>query len=259
MKLEILLSVMNLNVKDLDKMNITSACTVINQCKKNKKEKYKNFNIYSYNEIGTSNSRNRGLEHIKEDIIILCDDDVVYNKNYEEKILNEFKNNPKADVIIFNFESPNRKKRKIKKRKRLHIYNSLNYASYNIVFKKDSILKNNIKFDTDFGPGAKYNSGEDSLFIRDLFKNKLKVYSSPEYLGIAYNTTSTWFKGYDKKFFFNKGALFTAINPKIRRTLIFQYLIRHKETLTDIKFKKAIKLMLAGSKDYLNFKRSQNE
>ena len=105
---------MNLNVKDLDKMNITGACTVINQCKKNKKEKYKNFNIYSYNEIGTSNSRNRGLEHIKEDIIILCDDDVVYNKNYEEKILNEFKNNPKADVIIFNFESPNRKKIKIK-------------------------------------------------------------------------------------------------------------------------------------------------
>ena len=105
---------MNLNVKDLDKMNITGACTVINQCKKNKKEKYKNFNIYSYNEIGTSNSRNRGLGHIKEDIIILCDDDVVYNKNYEEKILNEFKNNPKADVIIFNFESPNRKKIKIK-------------------------------------------------------------------------------------------------------------------------------------------------
>ena len=61
MKLEVLLSVMNLNKKDLDKMNITSKCTVINQCGKNKQEKYKNFNIYSYDEIGTSNSRNRGL------------------------------------------------------------------------------------------------------------------------------------------------------------------------------------------------------
>ena len=41
MKLEVLLSVMNLNKKDLDKMNITSKCTVINQCKTNKQEKYK--------------------------------------------------------------------------------------------------------------------------------------------------------------------------------------------------------------------------
>lgn len=31
MKLEVLLSVMNLNKKNLDKMNITSKCTVINQ------------------------------------------------------------------------------------------------------------------------------------------------------------------------------------------------------------------------------------
>ena len=80
---------------------------------------------------------------------------------------------------------------------------------------------------------------------------KLKVYSSPEYLGTVYNKKSTWFKGYNEKFFFNKGALFTAINPKIRHILILQYLIRHKEVLTDIKFKKAYKLMIKGSKEYL--------
>ena len=254
MKLEVLLSVMNLNRKDLDKMNITSKCTVINQCGENKSEKYKNFNIYSYDELGTSNSRNRGLEQINEDIILLCDDDVVYNKDYEKIVLNEFEKNTKADVIIFNYESPNRKKRIIKKRKRLHIYNSLNYATYNIAFRKNSILSNNIKFNPSFGPGAKYNNGSDTLFIRDLFKNKLKVYSSPMYLGTVYNKKSTWFKGYNEKFFFNKGALFTAINPRIRHILILQYLIRHKETLTNIKFKEAYKLMLKGSNEYLNDK-----
>lgn len=254
MKLEVLLSVMNLNKKDLDKMNITSKCTVINQCGKNKQEKYKNFNIYSYDEIGTSNSRNRGLEHITEDIILLCDDDVVYNKNYEKIVLEEFKKNKKADVIIFNFNVKNRKKRIIKKSRRLHIYNSLNYATYNIAFRKDSIINNNIKFNAMFGPGTKFNNGSDTIFIRDIFKNKIKVYSSPEYLGTAYNKRSTWFKGYNEKFFFNKGALFTAINPKIRHLLILQYLIRHKEVLIDIKFMKAYKLMLKGSKEYLNFK-----
>lgn len=251
MKLEVLLSVMNLNKNDLDKMNITSKCTVINQCGKNKQNQYKNFDIYSYDEIGTSNSRNRGLEHITKDIILLCDDDVVYNKNYEKIVLQEFKNNKKADVIIFNFNVKNRKKRIIKKRKRLRIYNSLNYATYNIAFRKNSILNNNIKFNILFGPGAKYNSGEDSLFIRDLFKNKLKVYSSPEYLGTVYNNKSTWFNGYNEEYFLNKGALFTAINPKIRHILILQYLLRHKEVLTDLNFKEAYKIMSNGSKDYL--------
>lgn len=251
MKLEVLLSVINLNIKDLEKMNITSKCTVINQCEKKNYKKYKNFNIYSYDEIGTSNSRNRGLEHITEDIILFCDDDVVYNKDYEKIVLEEFKKNKKADVIMFNFNVKNRKKRLIKKRKRLHTFNSLNYATYNIAFRKDSIINNNIIFNTLFGPGAKYNSGEDSLFIRELFKNKLKVYSCPLYLGTVYNKKSTWFKGYDELYFYNKGALFTAINKGIRHILILQFLLRHKEVLTNINFKEALKLMLKGSESYL--------
>ena len=146
MNLEVLLSIMNLKKEDLDKKNITSKCTVINQCGKENFEKYKNFNIYSY----AANSRNRGLEHITEDIIMLCDDDVIYNKDYEKLILEEYKNNPKADIIIFNMYSPNRKKRTIKKRKRLHIYNILHYATCNISFRRESVK--GIKFDSTFGP-----------------------------------------------------------------------------------------------------------
>ena len=139
MKLEVLLSVMNLKKENLDKMNITSKCTVINQCGKDDFEKYKNFNIYSYNEKGLSRSRNRGLDKATEDIVLICDDDVIYNESYENRVIEEFENNPKADVIFFNMESPYRKKKTIKKRKRLHIYNSLHYASCNIAFRKDSI------------------------------------------------------------------------------------------------------------------------
>lgn len=252
MKLEVMLSVMNLKKENLDKMNITSKCIVINQCKEEGFEKYNNFNIYSYKELGNSNSRNRGLEHITEDIILLCDDDIIYNQDYEKNVLQEFEKNTKADVIFFNMNSLNRKKRIIKKRKKLHIYNSLNYASYNIAFRRNVVLNKQIKFNTMFGPNAKYNNGADTMFIVDIFKNKLRVYSCPIYLGTAYNKKSTWFKGYNEKFFFNKGALFTAVNKKIRVILLLQYLIRHKkEVLNNISFFKAFKLMLKGSKDYL--------
>ena len=254
MKLEVLLSVMNLEKKDLDKQNITSKCTVINQCDTESFEKYKNFNIYSLKELGTSNSRNKGLDYITEDIIIFCDNDVVYNKNYEKLILEEFKNNKDADVILFNFDVKRRNKRIIKKRKRLYIYNSLNYATYNIAIKKSSL--GNIRFNTSFGPGARYSNGSDTVFIVDLFKNKLKVYSSPSYLGVVYNDNSTWFKGYNEKYFFNKGALFTRVNPKLRHILCLQYLIRHKDVLTKYKLFEAYKIMMKGSKDYLNFYKS---
>ena len=150
MKLQIILSIMNLKKENLSKMNITSKCIVINQCDKTDYEKFGDFDIYSYTERGAANSRNRGLEHITEDIILLCDDDVIYDDEYEQKVLNEFKNNPIADVIIFNMYSPNRKKKTIMKNKRLHIYNSLHYATCNIAFRRNSI--GNIKFNPMFGP-----------------------------------------------------------------------------------------------------------
>lgn len=252
MKLEVMLSVMNLNKEDLDKMNITSKCTVINQCGKENFEKYKNFNIYSYNEIGTSNSRNRGLEHITEDIILLCDDDIIYNEDYEKNILQEFKNNKKADVIIFNVNRKHIKKRMIKNRKRLRIYNCLHYASVNIAFRKNVVLEKKIKFNNLFGPNAKYSNGEDTLLIVDMLKNKLKIYSSPINIGISNGNKSTWFNGYNEKFFFDKGALFTVINKRLRLFLIIQYLIRHNDILSNINFLKALKIMLRGSKDYIN-------
>lgn len=57
MKLEVMISVMNSNKKDLDKMNITRKGNVINQCNKNDFEQYKNFNIYFFNEVATSNHK----------------------------------------------------------------------------------------------------------------------------------------------------------------------------------------------------------
>ena len=259
MDLEVLLSVMNLNKSDLDKMNIISKCTVINQCSKREEELYKNFHIYSYNEKGVSVSRNRGLDHAGGDIILLCDDDIVYEEDYEKKVLDEFAHNTKADVILFNFKSPNRYKRPLKKRKRLHIYNSLNYATYNIAFRKKSVQDTGIRFNTSFGPGAKFNNGSDTIFLRDIYRSKLKVYSSPEWLGTVYNTKSTWFTGYDEKFFFNKGALFTAIYPPLRHILIQQYLIRHKKVCDKIGILNAYKEMLKGSKEYLRYTRQNHE
>ena len=251
MKIEVLLSVMNLDKNNLDKMNIKSKCTVINQCDKNDYESYKNFDIYSYNEIGLSNSRNRGLEKVSGDIILLCDDDVIYNDDYESLIIDEFKKNPKADVIIFNIKSPYRKMKRIERNKRLHLFNRLGYSSQRIAFRRESIMNKKMVFNQLFGSNALYSSGEDTIFITDAIKNRLKVYLSCKYIGEVNHTKSLWFSGYNEKYFYDKGALYTAISVRFRKLYMLSYLIRHRDELKEIKFFKAYKIMKKGSIDYL--------
>ena len=55
----------------------------------------------------------------------------------------------------------------------------------------------------------------------------------------------------NEKYFFDKGALFCAISKSLRHLLFLQYLIRHKEVLTNIKFIHAYKLMINGANSYL--------
>ena len=250
MRLEVLLSVMNYKLKDLDKHNITSDCIVINQCDKDGYKKHKNFKFYSYKERGHANSCNRALEKATADILIFCDDDVKYNTYYDKQIIKAFEDNPKADIIIFNVINKYRKKRFNERVKRLHFYNILNYASYNIAFKRDSIK--DIRMNPLFGAGAKYSSGgDDTLFLVESLKKGLKIYTTPITIGNITADDSTWFKGYNSKYFNDKGALYTAINKPFRHLLFLQHLIRHRELLTDLSFTKAYKEMVKGSKNYL--------
>ena len=251
MKLEVLLSVMNFTKKDLDKMNITSDTIVINQCDREDFETYKNYRVFYSKEVGLSNSRNMGIKNAVGDILVLCDDDVIYKENYEKLIVEEFEKNKNADIIVFNIDSPNRKIKLNKKNKRLHFYNILRYTSTRVAFRTDVIQKSGLKFNPLFGPGSKYLNGEESIFLTQCLRKGLKIYSSTNNIATVLQNKSTWFKGYDEKYFFDKGAIYTAVNKRIRHILILQFLLRHREVLTKIKFMNAYKIMLKGSKDYL--------
>ena len=252
MKLEVLLSALNLDMKELKKQNIKTDCVVINQCNQNEYKKHKNFKIYSCKERGISRSRNKALEKSTGDILLFCDDDIKYVDNYEEIIKNAFKNNPKADIIFFNLNKFNEDAIYNKKNKRLHIYNCLRYGTVNMAVKKESIK--NIKFNELFGSPKYYKNGEDTLFIVDCLKKGLRLYSSKEFIGEINNFKSTWFKGYNEKYFFDRGAIFCAISKKLRKLLFLQYLIRYKSTYKEIGFKNAFSIMEKGAKSYLEKK-----
>ncbi len=266
MKLETLISTMNTDEceKLVKEMNINSDSIIINQCDYNNYEEItynKNkIKIYSFCERGIGLSRNNALMRANSDIVIFADNDIVYVDNYEKIIMEEFRNNPKADMILFNLESndKNRPRYVIKNKSRLHRFNSLKYGAVRIAVRLEKVRSANICFSLLFGGGAKYGSGEDTLFINECLKKHFKIYTSPTNIGMIKEETSSWFKGYNEKFFIDKGALYTSLFPKFTTIFFVQFILRHKNMLSkEIDKFKALKLMKQGKNEFLNNKISK--
>ncbi|PFK38341.1 glycosyl transferase 2 [Bacillus cereus] len=207
----------------LKKMNIQSDAIIINQCERNEFEKFKyqghEILLYSLNERGVGRSRNNALMRASKDICLFSDEDMIYVDGYAELISNEFKKNPNADVIIFSLESLNKDKplSVIRQNKRVRRKEAMRYGCARIAFKRESVLKKNIWFSLLFGGGAKYSSGEDTIFLQDCLKKGLKVYKSTIKIADVKQEKSTWFNGYTEKLFFDKGVLLATVMPKIAR------------------------------------------
>lgn len=257
-KLEVLMSCMNQNNFDLlENMNLTTDILILNQTNENNyKERVingKKQRMISNIQRGLSKSRNELLLNMNGEIGILCDDDVIYEKNYEEIILKAFEELKDADIIVFNFDRLNSnilKSKEIKKIRRAPKYK--NYSSVQISFKRESFIKNNLFFNLNFGSGSKFSAGEESLLLRDANKKNLKIYEYPAKILSVDDSNSTWFKGYDKKFFFDKGAWLKAAYPKTYFIFMWYFVIRfyNKCKLTPFQI---INCLFNGINEYINY------
>lgn len=246
----------------LSKMNIDSDCVIVNQCNKNNFEyiKYKNHRItIIYSDTrGLSKSRNIALQNAKADIVSIADDDMRYIDGYSEIILNAHITYS-DDIITFQV---NDDKKYPKNEKRITRF-KCHANSVELTMKLDSIKNINISFNELFGSGSEYfHHGEEKIFYNDcLLKNKhikyipLKIASL-----IKGDRPSTWFTGYNKKLFMDKGALYYELYKYFGLFYIIQFAIRkHGKYKENISLFKAVYYMLYGMSYYKNIKRNQNK
>lgn len=244
--IEILISTMNLKkeieAQDLiKKMKITSDFLVINQAKETE---ISNDNIINSNQIGISKSRNMAIQNSKNKIILIADDDVIYSDNYKNIIVDAYNKYTNADIISFYIESQN-PKRKIKRMKtgRIGLIRSMRVASVEISCKSDRIKE--IKFNEEYGAGAKINRGEEQIFLRDARRQKLKAIFVNKKIGEVEQKESSWNKGWDKNYFENQGELYKSLSPKCYKILILQYALRkYNQYKSNLTLKEAIKYMM---------------
>lgn len=155
---------------------------IINQLLDKNLPQYDKTNLYNYYEKGISKSRNRALEHASANICLISDDDLLYKPNIEEKILAAFRNNPEADIITFQIDTPSGAYYKdYPDQKFWHTSNTLmNVSSVEIAFRRETIIQKQLYFDERFGLGATFPTGEEFIFLSDALKKGLNILYVPK-------------------------------------------------------------------------------
>ncbi len=237
MKVEVLASVMNQSMEQIVKqMNLESDAVIINQCDRLSYEETEHkghkVRFYSFPERGVGRSRNEAILRADSGICLFSDEDIVYESGYEAAIIREFEANPKADMILFNIEvEEERRTYHITERKKVHWYNCGRYGAVSFAVKRDSLLASGVMFSLLFGGGAKYSNGEDSLFLKEFMKKGYKVYTAPVTIGRETAGESSWFQGYDEKFFRDRGVLYRALYGAAAPLMAARFLFVHKGKL----------------------------
>lgn len=253
MRLQVLVSTMyQKDYSLLDRMNIQTDAIVINQCDCNQMDSflYKGHTIQwiSLAERGVGLSRNTAFMRADADIVLFADDDVVYQDGYAEAVLKTFSEHPKASLIMFNLRSLNSQRPEyiVKKEHRLRWYNCLKYGAVRIAVRREAIQKKNLMFSLFFGGGAKYQAGEDNLFVTKCLQAGIVGVASTVSIGTVKQEDSTWFNGYTEKYYYDRGALFAAMYGKWAKLLLLLIEIKNCSRKSEIPFNKRFRLEQNG-------------
>ena len=255
MKIEVLISTMHQkNYSLLKKMNIRTNAIVVNQCNDN------SYNEFQHNgnsiiwinttQRGLSKSRNMALSYAKGDICLIADEDIEYFDDYEEKVLSAYAKENKADFICFNITRINGvAKRAANKDRKAPSYKS--YPSVSISFRRIKIIKNGLHFNELIGAGSQYGAGEESLFLIEGRRLGLIVYENSAYICKVDFSTSTWFTGYNEKFYFDTGV-YLAVTYRKFAYFYMMYFILQSRRLSKLPIKIVIKNILNGISEFQN-------
>lgn len=197
-------------------------------------------------ERGLSRSRNMAIQNSEGDICLICDDDEKMVQGYESLILETFARIPDADVIAFNVE--NKVTRLKAKQQKLGYLNCLKIASYQIAFRRKSILDKKIQFEPYMGAGSGNGGSEENKFLWDCLRSGLNIYYLPVTIAVLHEKSSTWFFGYDKTFFYQRGAATRYMMGRLLSVFYGIYYLLRKRALykEDIGTMQAAKELFRG-------------
>lgn len=248
-KLQVLLATMNQSdLSIVEKMNLRCGVVIANQADREETVSQGPVKMITTATRGVGLNRNIALMASQADVLLFADDDVVYYDGMEEAVVRAFEENPRADVLIFGLDMAKGgqviEKRHLKK-KRLHLWNAMRFGTCRLAVRRSALLRCNITFHQMFGGGCPFSAGEDSLFLKACFDHGLRVYTHDHVLGQCNKDSSSWFVGYNEKYFYDKGVLVRHLFPRAYPVMGAYFAVRFKRE-TDVGVMGRLKLVYAG-------------
>lgn len=237
MSVEVLASVMNQDMAALaERMQLDSDAVIINQCDRldsaEMNHRGHKIRFFSFPERGIGKSRNAAIERADGDICLFSDEDIVYEPGYAGAIEEEFARNPQADMILFNIAvEESRRTYFITERKRVHWYNCGRYGAVSFAVRRTVLTESGVRFSLLFGGGARFSNGEDSLFLKEIMDRGYRVYTAPVLIGREVAEESSWFDGYNRKFFYDRGVLYAYLYGAMALPFALRFLLVHRGTV----------------------------
>lgn len=257
MTIEVLVATMGQEDCSLaEKMNIQTTAVIANQCDRWGYDESNDGKIRMITTAtsGVGRNRNFALQLAKADILLFADDDQIYYNGTLKGVLDAFEHFPDADVIFFgldmtrNGEVFDKRRNKVR---RVYLWNSLRYGTARMAIRREAVIQKRLAFTTLFGGGCPYGSGEDTIMIRDCFRAGLRAYSHDYVLGSCAKDTSTWFAGFNDKYFYDRGAMLACAFPKAKH-LIKWYFALKSHRKTGVPVQKIMKQMNRGIQGFKN-------
>lgn len=223
--IEILIATMNrTNFDFLKKMFVNVNFSdfyilIVNQTTENELliSDFQNIRIINSFEKGLTKSRNLALSNTSKKLLVFTDDDVVFQQNFQHKIIEVFNKYINHDGFRFQYlNSENKLSKKYPKgfQSTLSQFETLNASSVELVFKTESLINAKMRFDENFGLGANFFMGEEPIFISDGIKKGLKFGFVPEII-LTHSQPSTGHKTAVSEIYFIQSAVFYRIYGKI--------------------------------------------
>lgn len=257
MNLSVLISCMH--QKDatiIQRSKVRTDAVIVNQCNENDVQNIdiassdgntKKALFISTTERGLSRSRNLAIQNANTDICLIMDDDEELEANYESIILGAYEQYKDVDVIVFKIRNSGKDYRT--DTCKVGFIDALKVASWEITFKRKSIVEHGIKFNVNIGSGTKHGSGEENAFLWECLKKGLKIQYVPQYVAaLDPQSESQWFKGFTERFFLERGWSTSQYMGKTIAFLYAWYYAIRKRNLykNDCSFWTAIKSMITG-------------
>ena len=76
------------------------------------------------------------------------------------------------------------------------------------------------------------------------------MYASPQIIATVKQEESTWFKGYNEKFFVDKGILIANAFPVLKHLLRFYFAFGMRKLSEEFGFRRICKLMKQGFREF---------